>query len=62
MKNQTDTDFTKNRRAYIAKGLSAQAGWYQEYLDSGAQYRMTYTQFKKQKTRKNRSKNKAHKY
>lgn len=49
MKNQTDIEFTRARGRYTAKQFYTQKDWYQEYLDSGAQYRMTFTQFKKQK-------------
>lgn len=54
MKNEVDKTFTKNRNAFVNKVRFAQKNWYQEFLDSGAQYRMTYAQFKKQKSRKNR--------
>lgn len=54
MKNEVDKTFTKNRNAFVNKVRFAQKNWYQEFLDSGAQYKMTYAQFKKQKSRKNR--------
>lgn len=49
MKNQVDREFTRNRGKHIAKQFYNTQGWYQEYLDSGAQYRMTFTEFKARK-------------
>ena len=49
MKNQTDIEFTRARGRHTAKQFFEQKDWYQEYLDSGAQYRITYTEFKGRK-------------
>lgn len=54
MKNNTDREFTKNRNKHINRLRYIQKDWYKEFLDSGAQYQMTYAQFKKQKSKKNR--------
>lgn len=51
MKNHTDIEFTRNRAKHRAKQFYAQKDWYKEYIESGAQYSMTYTQFRAQKRR-----------
>lgn len=49
MKNSTDIKFTRDRGRYRAARFYNTQGWHQEYLDSGAQYRMTFSEFKKSK-------------
>ena len=56
MKNSVDREFTINRSKHTAKLSYIQKDWWKEYLESGAQYRMTYTQFKKQKQKQSRKK------
>lgn len=56
MKNSVDIEFTKNRSKHRARQFYAQKDWHKEFLESGAQFRMTFTEFKKQKQRKQRKK------
>jgi hypothetical protein len=49
MKNRTDIGFTKNRTGHQASMLLAQQGWHKEFLESGAQFKMTFSEFKKLK-------------
>ena len=46
MKNSVDIKFTRDRAIHKAQQFYSQKGWYKEYLESGAQYRMTFLEFK----------------
>lgn len=53
MKNKVDIEFTKNRSKYLLRQRYATKDYYKEYLESGAQYSMTYLQFKAKKRKQN---------
>ena len=54
--NKTSRDFTigRNKSKYYAQ--KKYEGCYEEFLESGAQFRMTYTDFKKKWLKKKRKK------
>lgn len=58
MKNEVDIEFTVNRSKHKTKQFFKYRGWYEEFLSSDAQYRMTYAQFKKRKEQQIKSKRK----
>ena len=59
MKNSVDIKFTRDRSTWIARQQRTQQDWYSEYRSSGAEYQMTYAEFKKQKQKQKRTRRSA---